>query len=182
MNMNRILNNRKAIKLTMLISGVFYCISQGIIINILHPLGISSVRDLQLSFDQHGIAAILDRWGGRGIEIFRTSFYLDFIHPVFYSVFLFSTLVYIRKRGRIDDEGKNVPRLFYIPFIAAIADIIENFIELSILNDYTNRGESIFFFNGLVSTIKWSLAAISLAMIFVSGVRALVATRKEKGG
>lgn len=169
--------NRKSIKAVMLISGILYCASQAVILKILHPLGLPSVRRFQLSFDRQSVAAILEQWGEQGIAIFKTSFYLDFFHPALYSVFLFSTLLFIRNSSGKHDEGKSIPLPFYLPFIAAFADIVENFIELSITNDFAGAGDYLFFCNGLVSSIKWSLAALSLAMIAVTGFRALAARR-----
>lgn len=164
----------------MIITGILYFISQGIILYILNPIGIDAVMRFQLTFDSESIAALLNAWGDAGIETFKEHFYFDFLHPLWYSAFLFFTMLFLQTKLSSYNKSESVPKYIYIPFVAAFLDIAENFLEIDIINQRLNLTSILVFTTGIVSLLKWLISLISLIIIASLAVRLAVQARRAR--
>jgi hypothetical protein len=164
------MNNKRFLPGSIIVSGLLYVASQAIILIILDPLGVTVIR-FQLSFDGTTLAKIMAGWGDAGISRFRHHFFLDFLHPFIYGSFLFFILSYIK--SKLPDEANPgvIPVYCHLPFAATVLDLIENIVELIIIYRRAAIPEGLAFMNGLVSSSKWFLAAASLLLIGILGVR-----------
>jgi len=161
-------------------SGILYFTSQFVIMKILEPLGSENVFRFQLTFDEKGMADLLWAWGQPGIDIFKSHFYLDFIHPLLYGSLMFFTMLFIKTglSGAIREGG--IPGYCYLPLAAAAFDLAENVLELNLVGHYPDLSGTLVFITALVSACKWALAAVSLCILFVMGARLVLKTARAR--
>jgi hypothetical protein len=169
--MNAIFENKKNLLAAAVATGILYFTNQFIIAKILEPLGSESVLRFQLAFDAERIAAILGAWGPAGIETFKTHFYLDFIHPFLYGAFLFFTMLYLKTELSGAMAARGIPAYCFIPCAGAAFDLAENVLELTMLGQNPDFSAGLVFATALVSLVKWTLAAVSIGIIIVTGAR-----------
>ncbi|MBN1497854.1 MAG: hypothetical protein JXA07_13860 [Spirochaetes bacterium] len=149
----------------MIITGVIYFTSQAAIINILHPIGTDAFMRFQLTFSGESMAAILNSWGEAGIETLFKHFYLDFLHPLWYSAFLFFSMIYVKTKLSDYKQFSSVPKYVFLPFIAAFADLAENFMEIQLISTRFDLNKTLVMATGIVSLIKWLLVLVSIIII-----------------
>ncbi len=175
-----LIDNKRNLCAAAVASGILYFTSQIVIMIILEPLGNENILRFQLMFDEKGMADLLWAWGQPGIDTFKSHFYLDFIHPILYGSFMFFTMLYI-KTGLTGAIGKGaIPGYCYIPLAAAAFDLAENVLELTILGQYPDLSGVLVFMTALVSLCKWTLAGISICIIFVTGARLVLKSIRER--
>jgi hypothetical protein len=179
--MKRFMGNKRLLPALVITSGLLYVVSQATILAILEPMGISPLM-FQLSFDSNSLADIITAWGDNGIELFRKHFYMDFLHPVIYSSFQFFLLCYLRSKLRGYGTSRDIPAYFLLPFAAAAIDLAENFLELAIIRRGTEIPGWMAFANGLLSSSKWALAAISIGIIALLIIRLAVYSIQSRKG
>lgn len=169
--MNAIFESKRNLLAAAIATGILYFTNQFIIMKILEPLGSENIFRFQLAFDTESVATMLGAWGPEGIATFKTHFYLDFIHPFLYGAFLFFTMLYLKTElsGPVTPGG--IPLYCYIPCAGAACDLVENALELTILAQNPDFSAGLVFATALVSLAKWVLAAISIGIIIVMGVR-----------
>ena len=142
-----------------------YIISQVIIANILHPLDSRLFLKAQTTFSRELYLQLLQGWESAGlIGRYRLHFYFDFVHPVWYSVFL-SAL--IAKGMNLNSISARFNILLLIPFIAGLMDLIENCFHVFFISDHSTISEQNIFISALASNTKWALALVTLVMIFI---------------
>jgi hypothetical protein len=161
----------KLLPALVIISGLLYVVSQAAILVILEPLGLSPLK-FQLSFDSKSLADSIAAWGDTGVALFRNHFYIDFLHPVVYSSFMFFLLCYLRIRLPEPEISQEIPVYFLLPFAAAAIDLAENFLELAIIRQQAEIPPWMALMNGLLSSLKWGLSAACVAIIALFAARA----------
>jgi len=158
------------------LSGAVYLASQIAIASILHPLDPLVVLELQTSLSSEAVAAILQQW--RELELidgYWRHYWLDFVHPLWYGVFLAALL------ARGFEANQLAPRydtLILLPFVAAGFDLLENTLHVVFLLDEASITPAAVAISGSAAIAKWLLAALCLAAAITLGVR----SRTRNGG
>jgi hypothetical protein len=165
----------------MIITGIIYFVSQGIILYILSPLGHDVLR-FQLTFDRESMEAILNAWGDPGIERFKNHFYIDFLHPLWYGSFIFFTMLFFKTKLAGYQHSDAVPKYVFLPFVAAFLDLAENFMEIGIINSRENLNNTLVMMTGLASLFKWLFALISILIVAALIVQLALQTMKARRG
>ncbi|HOT46956.1 MAG TPA: hypothetical protein PLM53_18595 [Spirochaetota bacterium] len=179
--MKKFISDRKLLPALVIISGLLYVISQATILIILGPLGTGQLK-FQFSFDAKSLADIITAWGETGMAVFRDHFYMDFLHPVIYSSFMFFLLCYLRTKLPKSEISRDIPLYFLLPFAAAAVDLAENFLELAIIRQQTEIPGWMALMNGLLSSLKWGLSAACLAIIALFAARLAFYVKKSGKG
>lgn len=152
------------------VSGVFYILSQATIGYLLRPVGPLDTLCLQLTLSSRTFAEILTKWGDTGVELYIRHFYVDYFHALIYAVFLSSAVALLTRRpGR--KPGPIILGLFALPWIAAVCDMAENTIHLFLIRHQDAIDGGLVILSGICTWTKWSLAAISVAVIMVVFIR-----------
>ncbi|WP_176330251.1 hypothetical protein [Oceanobacillus rekensis] len=146
------------------IFGLAFLLSQSVILSILIKLNLKDVFVLQTTFDSSVFSTIVNQWESDGVNHhYFNHYYLDFLHPIFYSVFLASLLSKPLNRGLVSDKFSFV---IVFPFIAGLFDLVENVLHLHmILNGSYMSG--IVVFSATLSHLKWFLCLICLLIWLV---------------
>ncbi len=159
------LRNRLGSTRIMVISGLVYLVSQAAIGAILQPIGFGSVMRMQITVSDAALSSIFSDWFQRGIaKFYLQHFYLDFLHPVWYSVFLASCM---SKILNVRSFGPRWSILLLLPFTAAALDIVENVMHLIFLYDPANISCTLAHLSGFSSITKWALAAFCTLFVFI---------------
>jgi hypothetical protein len=152
------------------LSGCVYLVSQLIIGHILDPLGPLDVLRAQTTLDPSVVARIFARWRAEHLmDAYVRHYFLDFVHPALYAVFLGSALALLLDRNRLPDAW-NV--LLLLPVVAALCDLIENVSHVAFLADGANMTPTWVAVSGLAAITKWVLAGGSMASIALLALRA----------
>jgi hypothetical protein len=152
---------RRAIGNTKIMVGslIIYCVSQVIIMVIVSSLG-SDMLGIQVTLSNDKFLAIARGWESSGLTgVYYRHFYLDYIHPIIYGIFLSSFMAKAFDRRNI--PGKlNI--LLLLPFLAAAFDLIENSMHLYLLADLSRVTRGAVMFSGICTNLKWTIAFMCL--------------------
>lgn len=159
-----------------LVTGVLYFLSQILIGHILERIGPADVLALQTTFSAHRFLEILGQWGERGVSVYMSHFTLDFIHPVWYALFLSSFMAWLTARPE-KEPSRGMLILFFLPYVAGACDLIENTIHVLLLRRVVPVSEAPVFFSALCANTKWLLAGISVIAVLALGVKRLFRKR-----
>lgn len=152
------------------LSGVMYLVSQLVIGRILDPLGPLDVLRAQTTLDPSVVAAIFARWREQHLmDAYVRHYFLDFVHPALYALFLGSSLSLLLDRNRLSPAWNAI---LLLPIVAALCDLIENVSHVAFLVDGANLTPAWVAVSGLAAITKWLLAAGSLASIALLALRA----------
>jgi hypothetical protein len=102
---------------------------------------------------------------------------VDLIYPVIYSLFFSLTILYFLKRGAVQRPG--LARLALLPFGALLADWAENAGIIAMLLTYPAQQPVIGLLTGLLTTLKWIFAALSLLAVVIAIGSAVVARLRQ---
>lgn len=138
-----------------LIFGAIYLVSQVTIIRILDPLGTDTVLRLQTTFSPETFASIKAAWVEAGlIDSYWRHFLFDFVHPVWYALFLASLLAgglnFARASARFDG-------VMLVPVVAGACDFVENSMHVWFLLDPTMVADPWVAISGTFTNVKWLL-------------------------
>jgi len=160
------------------VSGIIYIISQAFILAILSCLGHDPLT-LQTTFSKTVFTGILEKWGQSGLHIYKTHFYVDFVHAFIYAVFLSSWIAYLTvKPGKKPAPLHLV--LWALPFIAGLCDVIENIFHLVLISNPADISGTLIKVSAAFANTKWGLARISLVAIVFYALRRGYQGRKKK--
>jgi hypothetical protein len=149
--------------------GALYGVSQVLISLILRPVGIDKALALQLTTSASTFAHIVDDWRAAGlVPAYLRHFYLDFLHPVWYAVFLAACLAKALHASR---ASARLDILLVVPFVAAGLDLVENVFHIVLIRNEALITPALVAASGLASNTKWALAALSLAAIGVLALK-----------
>jgi hypothetical protein len=150
-------------------SGIIYFISQAIIIFIFENVGSEYVLKLQTTLSADYFRETMEYFKKTGImEYYIMHYYFDFLHPIWYSVFLSASLSWLFISLHI---LKKYNWFILIPFIAGFCDLLENTIHSILITNFDLITPLPVAVSGIVSIVKWSLAGISLIAIILLFLR-----------
>jgi len=146
-----------------LTSGVIYLISQFLIIHILSTLELHKVLQLQTTFSSSKVQSILDGWRKTGeINLYLSHFYADFLHPIWYGLFLGSLLSRMICKRELPDRYY---RILLFPWTAGFLDILENIHHLAFIYLRGSIMPLWVFLSGMATNLKWMLSFLTLLSI-----------------
>ena len=145
-----------------------YFTSQIIIGSILHKVGTLDALALQTTLCSEKFKAIVLEWMASGrIEFYYQHFYLDFIHPVWYSIFL---SLLIARAFKMNNVNPKFNWVVLTPFVAGLCDIFENAMHVYFLADLDRATPLLVALSGLATNTKWilSLSVTAMAIVLIA--------------
>jgi len=163
-----------SVKITV-ISFTAFMVSQAAIASITHDLG-SDFLAIQLTLSHERFLTIASGWQSAGLmPVYCRHFYLDYLHPVFYSVFLSSFMALAFARRGVSSKY-NV--ILFLPFLAALLDMVENSFHIYMLLDFTRITAGMVMMSGICTWVKWT---VSFLCFLIALVICCVARKKLDG-
>lgn len=160
-----------------IVFGILFFVSQMTIAIMLYELGTMQVLLLQVSLSADSFGSIIKEWNHAALlSVYKKHFYLDFLHPIWYSLFLAS---FISKTFHLNNTNHKYNYLLLLPFVAGLLDIIENILHLYILSNLNDISKVVVLISGITSNIKWLLVFISIVIILQMLVTYLITKRKN---
>jgi hypothetical protein len=134
--------------------------------------------DLRFSYSPAEVYAALVAYGPAGRDFYvRVDLTADMAYPIIYSLFFSLTITYfLRRQGAVRPV---LLRLALVPFAAMIADYLENACLVALLLSYPARIDTLAQVSSLFTSIKWVLAAVSLALLIISGAAVVILRRQR---
>lgn len=155
--------------------GLLFIISQGVIYYTIRDLPPEKLIVLQTTFSKMKFLSIIGAWKLTGVlPQFKAHFYFDFLHPVWYSIFLASLMALAFNANSL---SKRFDGLLFIPFIAGLLDMVENVIHVMLLADIRKVTDAAIFISASAANLKWALAGIGV--LIVAGLTARVTARRR---
>ncbi len=154
-----------------------YLVSQAAILAILDPLGTDKVLQLQTTFSAETFAAIKAGWVQAGLlENYWRHFLFDFVHPLWYGLFLASLLA-----GGMNFAGMSsrYDPVVLVPFVAGACDFVENSVHVWFLLDPTMVANPWVPISATFTNIKWFLFLPSFVIAAALYQRGLARRRAE---
>lgn len=130
------------------------------------PDGAPGVIDLQLAFSADRFSEITAQWGPDVVATFRARLWIDYLFPPVYALALASAVAWFTARGK-DSPPYLVLALFVLPFVAMLADWIENTAHYIALDDPANPPGALVLIASVAAVIKWALIGVVLAVVVV---------------
>ncbi len=159
------------------ISGILFVLSQAAIYLVIRDLPPGKLVVLQTTFSLEKFLSIIGSWKFFGVfSHFKAHFFFDFLHPVWYSVFLASLLAV---SFNINNLSEKYNGLLLIPFVAGVLDLVENMVHLVIISDIRTISTTKIYISALAANIKWLLAGIGVLMVAGLFFRWVVWGRKK---
>lgn len=146
---------------------VIYFTSQIMLGTIFHKIGTFQALMLQTTLSSDKFKDIASGWIASGqIGIYYQHFYLDYFHPLWYSIFLSLLIARAFKMNHINPKFNGV---VLTPFIAGLCDLLENTMHIYFLADLDRATPLLVAMSGLAANTKWilSLSVTTLAVILI---------------
>ena len=142
---------------------VIWLISQITIGWILGPIGSLNVLALQTTLSSADFKSIVASWIALGqIAAYHAHFFLDNMHPIWYSLFLSLTIARLFKINAINSK---FDWMLMTPFVAGACDLFENAMHLYFLADLNRATPALVALSGVTSLTKWFLVCAGLAVV-----------------
>jgi hypothetical protein len=119
---------------------------------------------------------IIDVWGDKGVELARTSTYLDFIFLLLYSASISLGCKVASTYSKNQLLIKIGITLSWIVWLAGMSDVIENISMLNTLNEINQATISLAYY---FAAIKFSMVAVGLLFIISSSLIGLAKRLKR---
>lgn len=151
-----------------LIFGAIYLASQIVIASIIHDMGALKFLKAQTTFSRTTYVEQVKQWQERDLMgDYRHHFTFDFLHPIWYALFLSALMAAGLNRNR---APARFDRLLCLPFIAGAMDLVENCFHLRFISDVDTIPSWMIVASASAANIKWALVATSLVIgiVFVS--------------
>ncbi|MDY6825132.1 MAG: hypothetical protein SWH68_15265 [Thermodesulfobacteriota bacterium] len=161
------------------VSGSLFVCSQVTIYFIIRDLPPEKLLALQTTFSRETFLSIIGAWKLGGVlPAFKAHFYVDFFHPVWYSVFLASLMAICLN---INGIHRKYDILLLIPFAAGFLDLVENTVHVVILSNIAGATRGKILAGALAATAKWLLAGIGILIVAWLTVQWVFRGRKGAG-
>ncbi len=121
--------------------------------------------------------AALNAYGpaGRDFDL-GSELTVDLVYPIIYSLFFsLATLYFLGRTARAHGA---LARLALLPFVALVADYLENAGLIALLLAYPQQLPALAAATGILTTTKWALQGLSLLLLVASAIRALLARQR----
>ncbi len=126
------------------------------------PNGPGAITSFQLAFSSDRSFQLLNQWGPSGIELFKIALLIDMLFPMTYVMMLASGIAYFSKNPESDQDVPSIVLLvFSFPFLAAIFDWSENFLQFIMVTDRTFISNATVLLVGMYAILKFILLGIS---------------------
>jgi hypothetical protein len=102
---------------------------------------------------------------------------LDLVYPLIHSLFFCLASLYFLQRAAPSRPG--LARLALIPFLALAADYLENAGLIVLLLNYPTQLGAVAAATSLLTSLKWLLQGLSLALLVVAAIGTLLARRQR---
>ena len=133
--------------------------------------------DMRFSYTAAQAYATLDAYGPAGREFdLNTELTVDLLYPIIYGLFCSLAILYFRQRW--GPAHPALARLALLPFLAVLADYLENAAVIGLLLIYPDRLPPLAVAASLLTSAKWLLQGLSLALVAASAAGALLARRQ----
>ncbi|PKL39959.1 MAG: hypothetical protein CVV44_06995 [Spirochaetae bacterium HGW-Spirochaetae-1] len=161
-----------------IVLAIIYLVVQTLIAVIVSPLGHDMLR-VQTTFSGETFRGIIQSWEKSGLmALYLKHFYLDYFHPVIYSLFLSALL----SRGLVmNGLDKKFNLLVLLPFAAGLMDLIENSMHLYLIHNPAEISAGTVLFSGICTTMKWAMAFLVLVGAIVLIVMGLAKKKIIEG-
>lgn len=151
------------------LSGLVFVISQATIAYTIRDLPPEKLVELQTTFSKVKFLSILGTWKLTGVlPQFKAHFYFDFFHPIWYGVFLAALMALAFNANAV---SKRFDGLVLIPVTAAVLDLVENIVDLSLMLDIRRVTDTTVFIGALAANLKWALAGAGVLIVVVLTIR-----------
>lgn len=129
--------------------------------------------DLQFGYSAAGAQAALAAYGPAGRELYLwIELTADVIYPIVYSLFFSLTISYCLQR--VLSPRHPALRLAWLGIITALADLAENAAIVILLLLYPQPLPAVAALAGLLTSTKWLLAGLTIAVLLISLAAVLV--------
>jgi hypothetical protein len=152
------------------ISAALASISQVSILAMLHSgLDPFALLVAQTTLSEKTFLEITGGWGDASWRAFYRHYWIDFLHPCLYGVFLASAVAHLlRQRGL---AGGSARHLVLLPLLAGACDEVENVCQLLLVRGLPDFSTGLFVTGALAANLKWAAVAVSLATIGILSLR-----------
>lgn len=155
-------------KKAVLILGSIYLVSQIIIGSIIHEMGSLEFLKAQTTFSKTTYVEQVMEWKERELMgNYRRHFYFDFLHPIWYALFLSAFMAAGFNRNGLSSK---TDWLLCLPFTAGAMDLVENCFHVRFVSDVDTISSWMIAVSASAANIKWALlgASIVIGVVFVS--------------
>lgn len=162
-----------------LLLGAIYLASQIAIASIIHDMGALEFLKAQTTFSRATYVEQVKQWQERELMgDYRRHFYLDFLHPLWYALFLSALMAAGFNRNGLSSRSD---RILCLPFAAGAMDLVENCFHVRFISDVDTIPSWMIVASATAANLKWLLVAASLGIgiAFVSK-RPRERTEKER--
>ena len=133
------------------------------------PAGELEKIDTKLYYGPAELYEIMDAYGDQGRRVYAHSHLTaDVLFPLVYASFFGLLIAYIFQRAFPQDSW--VQQLNLVPFVLLIFDLIENVSVVILLLAYPTQMGGLARVTGTVTSVKWMLAGITVALPLVGAV------------
>ena len=130
------------------------------------PAGELEKIDTKIYYSPAELYEIIDAYGDQGRRVYAVSHLsADVLFPLVYSFFFGLLIAYIFQRAFPKDSW--VQRLNLVPFVLLIFDLLENLGVVILLLAFPTQMEGLARFTGILTSVKWILAGITVALSVV---------------
>ena len=101
------------------------------------------------------------------MDNYRRHFYFDFLHPLWYALFLSAFMARGFNRNRLSSKAN---WMLCLPFIAGLMDLIENCFHVRFISDVDTIPSWMIVASASAANVKWLLAGTSIVIgiVFIS--------------
>lgn len=146
---------------------VIFLVSQGSMMVVLAPVGVAHFIEMQTTLSPARFAMMVADMYERGVETaYIAHFYYDWLHPLWYG----GLLALLMARGF---ERQAVPAsrdlLLLSPFVAGLADLVENGLHLYMVVDTGNISPALVLAANGAALFKWAIitACVTAALVML---------------
>jgi hypothetical protein len=133
------------------------------------PAGELESIDTKLYYSPAEFYEIIEPYGDQGRRVYALSHLTaDVLFPLVYAFFFGLLIAYIFQRAFPKDSW--VQWLNLVPFMLLIFDLIENVSVVILLLAYPTQLEGLARFAGIITSLKWILAGITMVLPVAGGV------------
>lgn len=125
--------------------------------------------DTQLYYTPQEFYEIIEPYGDQGRRVYALSHLTaDILFPLVYAFFFGLLIAYVFQRTFPTDSW--VQRLNLAPFVLLIFDLIENLSVVILLLAYPAQLLGLARFTGIITSVKWILAGITMVLPLTGGI------------
>lgn len=146
---------------------VLFLVSQASMMVVLAPVGVAHFIEMQTTLSPARFVTLVENMYQRGVETaYIAHFYYDWLHPIWYG----GLLALLMARG-FERRAVPAPRdwLLLAPFVAGIADLVENALHLYMVVDTANISTTLVLLANGAALCKWAVitACVTTALVML---------------